>query len=116
MQEKIFLSKDVVLTLQIKEQDGIRLYFYPSIGWVPKERLLQHDILTEKNILSLCMTLKIVIIATYVQKTVISMELIHVDSKIAGLIAIVIRGKRNPNVLRVSKMLGYSITVVVHNG
>mgnify|MGYP004512933483 FL=1 len=49
MQEKIFLSKDVALTLQIKEQDGIRLYFYPSIGWVPKERLLQHDIIDREK-------------------------------------------------------------------
>ena len=54
-------------------------------------------LLTEKNTLSLCMTLKIVIIATYVQKIRILMELILADNKIAGLIAIAIRGKKLKN-------------------
>ena len=51
-------------------------------------------LLIEKNTLSLCMILKIVIIVICVQKIMIPMNLTLADSKIVGLIVIAIHNKK----------------------
>ena len=48
--EEVKLNNGNIITMKCKETDGIKLYFYPGLGWVSRERLSQPDVTVAEEV------------------------------------------------------------------